>query len=129
MLHASRLTYPDRPHAPEMLWEWEKAHVGRLLWNATVCGRELAHRYFLTWEALAQENQRIWETSYLPRPLSESWATWHAWLDEYRELVRDVQTLYEEHHGRRQSDRKAARQDVQERHIEPLTTHEEPPCI
>ena len=48
MLHAYRLIYPDSPHAPERLWEWEKEHVGRLLWNATVFGRELAHRYFLT---------------------------------------------------------------------------------
>jgi len=36
-----------------------------------VFGRELMHRHFLTWEALVQENQRIWETSYLPRPLFE----------------------------------------------------------
>jgi hypothetical protein len=108
MLHAYRLVYPDSPHGPERLWEWEKVHVGRLLWNATVFGRELTHRYFLTWEALAQENQRIWETSYLPRPLYEPWETWHAWLEAYRELVRDVQNMYEEHHGRRHNDRRPA---------------------
>jgi hypothetical protein len=99
-IHAYRLAYPDSSHAPERLWEWEKEHCARLLWNATTFGRELMHRYFLTWEALAQENQRIWETSYLPRPLYASWATWRVWLDEYRELVRDVQDIYEEHHGR-----------------------------
>ena len=99
MLHAYRLLYPDGPHTPEMLWEWERPHIALLLWNATVFGRELMHRHFLTWEALAQENQWIWETSYLPRPLFATWATWHAWLDEYRELVRDVQEMYEEHHG------------------------------
>ena len=104
MLHAYRLLYPDSPHTPEMLWEWERPHIALLLWNATVFGRELMHRHFLTWEALAQENQRIWETSYLPRPLFETWATWHAWLDEYRELVRDVQEMYEEHNGRMRND-------------------------
>jgi hypothetical protein len=104
MLHAYRLVYPDGPHAPEMLWEWERSHIALLLWNATVFGRELRHRYFLTWEALAQENQRIWETSYRPRPLFETWATWHAWLDEYRALVRDVQEMYEEHNGRMRND-------------------------
>jgi hypothetical protein len=100
MLQAYRLVYPDSQYAPEMLWEWERPYIARLLWNATVFGRELMHQYFLTWEALAQENQRIWETSYLPHPLYESWETWHAWLDEYRELVRDVQDMYEEHNGR-----------------------------
>ena len=99
-IHAYRLVYPDSPSAPERLWEWERPSIARLLWNATVFGRELMHRYFLTWEALVQENQRIWETSYLPRPRFETWATWQAWLDEYRELVRDMQNIYEEHHGR-----------------------------
>ena len=41
-------------------------------------------------EALVQENQRIWET---PRPLYEPWKTWRLWLDEYRELVRDVHNM------------------------------------
>ena len=41
-IHAYRLEYPDSPHAPEKLWEWEKEHVARLLWNATTFGRELA---------------------------------------------------------------------------------------
>ena len=98
-IHAYRLVYLDSPHAPEMLWEWEKAHLARLLWNATAFGRALTHRYFLTWEALAQENHRIWEVYYLPCPLYEPWQTWHAWLDEYRELVRDVQDIYEAHYG------------------------------
>jgi len=104
-IHAYRLEYPDSPHAPEKLWEWEKEHLARLLWNAATFGRELAHRYFPTWNALAEATQRICETSYLPRPLYESWATWPAWLDEYRELVRDVQDISEEHNGRMPNDR------------------------
>ena len=52
-LHAYRLVYPDRPHGPELLWEWEKAQNAHLLWNATTFQRELAHQYFSTWEALA----------------------------------------------------------------------------
>ena len=103
-IHAYRLVYAESPQAPERLWEWEKVHVGRLLWNATTFGRELTHWYFLTWEALQQENQRLWDTYFLPRPLYEPWATWRVWLDEYRELVRDVQDIYEEHHGRRHND-------------------------
>jgi len=103
-IHAYRLVFCESPQTPERLWEWEKVHVGRLLWNATAFGRELTHRYFPTWDALVQENERIWETCYLPRPLYESWETWRAWLDEYRELVRDAQHIYEEHHGRRHND-------------------------
>jgi hypothetical protein len=99
-IHAYRLVYPDSPSAPERLWEWEKVHVGRLLWNATTFGRELAHRYFLTWNALAQENQRIWETDYLPHAAYQPWATWQAWIREYRELVRDVQAIAESHNNR-----------------------------
>src|SRR5262245_17062001 len=113
MLHAYRLTYPDSPQAPEMLWEWEKAHVGRLLWNATVFGRELAHRSLLTWEALAQENQRLWETYYRPRPAYEPWDAWQAWMSEYRALVCDVQDIAEEHHGRLRNDPRPVRQDMQ----------------
>jgi len=91
-------------HAPEMLWEWEKQYIARLLWNATTFGRELAHRYFSNWNALAEENQRIWETYYLPRPLYQPWDSWQGWMAEYREIVRDVQNIYEEHHGRRGKD-------------------------
>jgi hypothetical protein len=110
-IHAYRLVYSESSRAPEMLWEWEKAHLARLLWNATIFGRELAHRYFPTWKALAEENQRIWETDYRPRPLYESWETWQAWMSEYRALVRDVQDIYEECHGRRPNDRRHARQE------------------
>jgi hypothetical protein len=98
MLHAYRLTYPDSLHAPEMLWEWEKEHVGRLLWNATVFGRALAHQYFPDWGALAQENQRIWETCYLPRPAYEPWESWQGWMAEYRALVATMQDVYEAQH-------------------------------
>ena len=87
LIHVYRLVYPDSPHAPEMLWEWERPYVDRLLWNAKTFGCAVVQRYLLSWEALAQENQRIWETYYRPRPLYESWETWRAWLDEYRKLA------------------------------------------
>ena len=113
MIHAYRLLYPDSPPAPERLWEWEKGHVARLLSNATAFGRELTHRYFADWNVLAQENERIWETYYLSRPAYDPWETWRAWLDEYREIVRDVQEIAEEHSGRRRTDPLQARQNGQ----------------
>jgi hypothetical protein len=111
-IHVYRLVYPDSPHAPEMLWEWERPYIDRLLWNATTFGREVVQRYFADWNALAEENQRIWETYYLPRPLYEPWETWRAWLHEYRELVHTVQDIYEEHHDRRSNDPLQARQTM-----------------
>ena len=96
-IHAYRLVYPDSPQTPERLWEWDKVHIARLFWNATAFERELTHRYFLTWEDVAEENQRIWETYYQSHPLYEQWETWQAWLDEYRALVRDVQDMDEQH--------------------------------
>src|SRR2546425_7436411 len=83
-IHASRLVYPDSPHAPEMLWEWERPHIDRLLWNAQPFGRTVVQCSFLHWNALAEANQHIWMTSYLPRPLYEPWDTCQAWLTEYR---------------------------------------------
>jgi hypothetical protein len=99
-MHAYRLVYPDHLHAPAMLWEWEKVSIARLLWNATVFGRELAHQYFPTWHALDEANQRIWKTDYLPRPAYQCWDSWLAWMAEYRAIVRDMQDLYEARYGR-----------------------------
>jgi hypothetical protein len=79
-----------------MLWEWEEPYIQMLLENARTFHRKVVQRYFLTWDNLAQENQRIWETYDLPRPLYQLSETWRAWLDEYREIVRDVLDIYEE---------------------------------
>ena len=80
---AYRLVYPDSSHAPEMLWEWEEPYIQMLIENARTFHRKVVQRYFLTWDDLAQENQRIWETYYLPRPLYQLSArlypiTWHS---------------------------------------------------
>ena len=99
MLHAYRLVYRDSPHAPEMLWEWEEPYIQMLIQNARTFHREVMQRYFFTWEDLAQENQRIWATHYAPRPLYQFWDTWRAWLDEYREIVRDVHDMAKERNG------------------------------
>ena len=105
-VHAYRLIYLDSPHAPEILWEWERPPLDRLLWNAKTFGRRVVQRYCADGEALAEENGRIWEVYYLPRPLYVPWETWRAWLDEYREIVRDVQDSAEECSGRRSKERR-----------------------
>jgi hypothetical protein len=91
LIHAYRLVYPDSPHAPEQLWEWEAPYVHALIQNARIFNREVVQRYFADWNAFATENQRIWETYYQPRPFYEPWESWLAWMAEYREIVRDVQ--------------------------------------
>ena len=37
----------------------------------------------------------LFETYYLPHPLYQLAETWQVWLDEYRDIVRDVQEIYE----------------------------------
>jgi hypothetical protein len=127
-IHAYRLRYPDSPHAPVMLSEWERPSIDRLLWNAKTFGREVVQRYFADWDALTEENSRFWDAYYLLRPAYEPWEGWQAWMDAYREIVRDVQALYEECHGHIPNDHRHTRQDVPE-HIEYPLTQEEPPCI
>ena len=68
-IHAYRLRYPDSPHAPEMLWEWDRPHIDRLRWHALTFGRTVVPCAFIDWNALAAANQRIWETAYQPRTL------------------------------------------------------------
>lgn len=71
-----------------------------LIDNARTFQREVVQRYFATWDDLAKENRRLWETYYVPRPLYQLSATWPAWLDEYRNIVRDVQDMLGEHSRR-----------------------------
>ncbi len=104
MLHAYRLVYPDSPHAPEMLWEWEEPYIQMLIDNARTFQREVVERIFPTWDDLAQENRRIWETYYLPHPLYQLSERWQGWMSEYREIVRDVQDMLKEHSGRIRTD-------------------------
>src|SRR6266487_177001 len=65
--------------APEMLWEWEEPSIHLLIQNARTFRREVVQCSCAKWEELAQENQRIWDMHYLPRPLYEPWETWRAW--------------------------------------------------
>ena len=99
-IHTYQLVYPDSPHAPPLLWEWDEPYIQMLIENARIFQREVVQRCFPTWNDLAQENQRIWETYYLPRPLYQLSETWCAWLNEYREIVCDVQDMLKEHNSR-----------------------------
>ncbi|HSF31435.1 MAG TPA: hypothetical protein VLK82_13315 [Candidatus Tectomicrobia bacterium] len=93
-IHAYRLVFPDGDHGPELLWEWEQPYIDRLLWNAKTFGRQVTQRYFADWEALAAENQRIWEASYR-WPAYEPWKGWQRWISEHRTLVATTQEVYE----------------------------------
>jgi hypothetical protein len=108
-LHAYRLRYPDSPHAPEMLWEWERPSIDRLLWNAKTFGRGVVQRYCADWAALTEGNQRLWEAYYLLRPAYEPWEGWQRWMGEYRTLVAIVQDMYEAQYGRKSEDPSGAR--------------------
>jgi hypothetical protein len=104
-IHAYRLVFPDKPDGPEFLWEWERPCIDRLLWNAETFGRAVAQRYFADWDALAAENQRLWEAYYL-WPAYEPWEGWQRWISEHRTLVATVQEVYEAQYGRRSKERR-----------------------
>jgi hypothetical protein len=97
MIHAYRLIYLKSPHAPPTLWEWEQPWIHNLIVNARSFNTTRAEqRYFLDWDALAAENSRIWEEHYRSRPLYDPIETWEKWLAEHRQVILDVQELYEE---------------------------------
>jgi hypothetical protein len=97
MIHAYRLVYPLNQNALPQLWEYEQPSIDHLLLNARTFDRCIAQWDFENWNALDRDNTLIWETYYRPKPLYDSWKIWQEWLPEYRQLIIEVQDIYEEH--------------------------------
>ena len=96
MLRAYRLIYLKSPHAPPKLWEWEQPRIHHLIVNArSFKTTRVEQRYFQDGDELARENARIWEVHYRSRPLYDHIETWEKWMAEYRQLIIEVQELYE----------------------------------
>jgi hypothetical protein len=96
MIHAYRLIYLKSPHAPPTLWEWEQPYIHNLIVNARSFNTtRVKQRYFRDWNALACENARIWEEHYRSRPLYDPIETWQEWLAEHRQVIIDVQDIYD----------------------------------
>jgi hypothetical protein len=96
MLRAYRLIYLQSPEAPPTLWEWEQPYIHHLIVNTrSFHTTQVAQRYFRCWDDLAQANARIWEAHYRPRPIYDVIETWRQWLDAYRQLILEVQDIYE----------------------------------
>ncbi len=101
MIRAYRLIYLDSPNAPPELWEWEQPWIHHLIVNArSFRTTQVEQRYFRNWDALTRENTRIWDEHYRPYPLYDHIETWGEWLAEYRQVILDVQEIYEEHKAR-----------------------------
>ncbi len=49
--------------------------------------------YFDDWDALDQDNTRIWQTYYEPKPLSELYSGWQEMLAEHRQVIVEVQEI------------------------------------
>ena len=97
MLRAYRLIYLHSPSAPPTLWEWKQPWIHHLIVNArSFKTTRVEQRYFQDWDALAVGNTRIWEEHYRARPLYVHIATWDEWMAEYRQLILDVQEIYDE---------------------------------
>jgi hypothetical protein len=97
MLHAYRLVYPLSQHAHPQLWEYEQTYIDNLVLNARTFDRWVVQWYFEDWAAFDRDNTHIWDTYYRAKPLYDSWKTWQEWLPEYRQLIIEVQDIYEEH--------------------------------
>ena len=52
--------------------------------------------YFKDWDALDQDNTRIWQTYYEPKPLSELYSGWQELLAEHRQVVAEVLEIVQE---------------------------------
>jgi hypothetical protein len=100
MIHAYRLVYPLSQHTSPQIWEYEQPSIDHLLLNTQTFDRCIDQSDFEDWEALDRDNTHIWETYYRPKPLYDSWETWQEWLPEYRQLILEVQDIYEEHKAR-----------------------------
>ena len=96
MIHAYRLTYPFSEYGPPQLWEWEQPYIDDLVLNARTFNQRVVQRYFDDWDALNDDNTRIWQTYYVSKPLSELYTGWQEMLEEHRQLVVEVQEIAEE---------------------------------
>ncbi len=96
MLRAYRLVYDFSEYGPPQLWEWEQPHIDDLVLHAETFNRRVVQRYFDDWGALNEDNTRIWQTSYEPKPLSELYTGWQEMLAEHRQLVVEVQEIADE---------------------------------
>jgi len=103
-LRASRLTHPERPSAPESLWEWEEPYIHRLLWFAKTFGWTVVECTFLHWPALAEANRRIWEAHYRLRAAAAPWDTWQGLMAQYRMQVAVVYEVYAAQYGQQRDD-------------------------
>ncbi len=71
MLRAYRLVYDFSNFGPPQLWEWQQPYIDHLVLNARTFNRRVVSWYFEDWNTLEQDNTRIWQTYYEPKPLSE----------------------------------------------------------
>jgi hypothetical protein len=104
MLRAYRLVYLDSPHAPPKLWEWQQPYIHHLVVSArSFRTARVEQRYFRDWHALARENARLWDGHTRLSPLYDYLESWEACLAAYRQLILEVQDIYEAHPGWRPS--------------------------
>lgn len=96
MLRAYRLLYPDSPHAPPTLWEWQQPYIDQLILNARSFKTTIVVQcFFRHWDDLDQANTTIWQEHYRPCPLYDDIESWKGWLERYRQIILDVQDIYD----------------------------------
>ncbi len=84
---------PFSEYGPPQLWEWEQPFIDDLVLNARTFNRRVVGWHFEDWDALDQENTRIWQTYYEPKLLSALYTGWQEMLAEHRQLIVEVQEI------------------------------------
>ena len=96
MLHAYRLVYDFSEYGTPQLWEWEQPYIEALVLHARTFNRRVVGWWFEDWDALDQDNTRIWNSYYRPKPAYDHIADWRAYLEQHREIIVEVQEIAEE---------------------------------
>jgi hypothetical protein len=58
--------------------------------NGRTFNRRVVGWWFEDWDALVQDNTRIWQDYYEPKPLSQLYTGWQESLAEHRQVVAKV---------------------------------------
>jgi hypothetical protein len=96
MLRAYRLVYEFSSFGPPQLWEWQQRYINHLVLNARTFNRRVVGWWFDNWDALDEDNTRLWLTYYEPKALSELYTGWQEMLAEHRQVVAEVLEIAEE---------------------------------
>jgi hypothetical protein len=87
MLRAYRLTYDFSNFGPPQLWEWQQPYIDHLVLNGRTFNRRVVGWWFEDWDALDEDNTRIWQTYYEPKPTHDHISSRQVSMAEHRQVA------------------------------------------